>query len=354
MTYPDKISVKSVFGNYEVEFIKTFADAARPFMSSSVFVIDRKVWDIYGTDKLLCLSGSPIFLQNASEDSKTMESVMELVDFFHERKMTKSSRVVSIGGGITQEISCFASSIFLRGVEWFFFPTTLLASSDSCIGGKSGLNYRGVKNRLGTFHPPGGVFIDVSFFKSLSKYAYIDGFGEITKACLLNERYSEYFLNAKSRDITDLISKSLSVKKDIIEADELEKGARRLLNYGHTFGHALEAYTNNRISHGRAVLWGIDAANHVSFKKNLMSETEYLRIKRFLYNFFLDEEFKIENPRRLFNFINSDKKAFGSSVYFVLLKRAGAPLIVQLEINEDLYDIFEDFLNFNSIYFKAG
>ena len=342
--------IKSKFGEYPV-FFTTGLDCqnfTNYDLNNTFFVIDSNVYDLYKNIFSL-IKRENIFLIEALEKNKNIDTVLKLVNFFSNLQVDKSSKIVCFGGGITQEITSFACNIFLRGIKWEFFPTTLLAMSDSCIGGKCSLNYEGIKNHLGVFYPPSKIRIDTYFLKTLKKDDIINGWGEIFKSCLLNEKFAKeiFSIDFNYEDIfsktdytlysfyQDFISYSLRVKKYVIEKDELEGRFRMILNYGHTFGHALESYTNNSISHGKAVLWGIDVINFIAFKKNIMNEEDFLKIRKYIYAHFLDiESIKIDNPNELFKFVKKDKKVRNDKLYVVYLEKIGSPIIIKEDIGE--------------------
>jgi 3-dehydroquinate synthase len=187
--------------------------------------------------------------------------------------------LVSIGGGITQDITGFLASTLYRGIRWIFIPTTLLAQSDSCIGSKTSLNYRNYKNLIGTFYPPCKVNVDIRFISTQNNIDFYSGLGEIVKLHVTGGRsYSDYIIdklplimNRQKEVLLKAVRNSLLIKKSYIETDEFDKGRRNLLNYGHCFGHAIETATNFKITHGQAVVLGMILANIVAQARGLLS-----------------------------------------------------------------------------------
>ncbi len=353
-----KIDIKSNIYNYEVEF-SNFAEKLAELKKENacVFVIDKNVYDLWHLSEYV--PASQTFLMDAVEHKKTIDSVLEIVDFFKFNNVRKNFKVVCLGGGITQDVACFASSIYLRNIEWYFFPTTLLAMCDSCIGGKCGVNYKTYKNQLGVFYPPKRIYIDTAFLQTLPKDDYINGWGEILKFSLTENK--EFFDRLNSlpeyipcSEIDSFIYDGLLVKKNIIEQDEFDNGLRRTLNYGHTFGHALEAYTNNEIPHGKAVIWGIDVVNYISFRLNLLSKggEEYLKIKELIKRAFISCEIKIENPQAIIDIIKNDKKVKNDTVYLALLDKISHLIIYPMKIDETLLSIFKDYLKETHEYYS--
>jgi 3-dehydroquinate synthase len=229
--------------------------------------------------------------------------------------------------------------------------------SDSCIGGKCGINFGEYKNQIGVFYPPKKIFIDIKFLQTLSDEDYINGWGEILKFSLTDG--SEFYEELKAEhqyipcdSIAQYIHKGLFVKKKIIEEDEFESDLRRVLNYGHTFGHALEAYTNNVIPHGKAVIWGIDVVNYIAWKEGLISYLTYMDIKNLIKKAFIKEEIIIENPLRLFKIIKTDKKVKGNTLNFAMLDAPSHLIIYPMEINEILENMFERYVKETHEYYN--
>lgn len=226
---------------------------------------------------------------------------------------------------------------------------TLLSMCDSCIGGKCGINFRNVKNQLGVFYPPKKIFIDTHFLGTLSKDDYINGWGEILKFSLTSDPAFYEKLKAEKQyipcaNIEEYIHRGLLEKKKIIEADEFESDLRRVLNYGHTFGHALEAYTDNAIPHGKGVIWGIDVANFISLKEGLISKDYYLDIKSLIRANFITEEIVIKNPEKIFELIKTDKKFKNGRISFALLDNPSRLTIHPMALDNRTYNLFEEYL----------
>lgn len=214
----------------------------------------------------LNLASQRLFIFEASEERKSLATVEELSNWLARNGATRQSRLLAIGGGIVQDVATLASSIFMRGIKWGFVPTTTNSVLDSCVGGKSAINTHAAKNLLGNFYPPSDVYIDASMLHTLSKVDYFGGLLEGLKIMFASSsrQANEFFEEVKAHNfvLTDeLIIKSLEAKTRIVEEDEFDQGKRLLLNFGHTFGHALEAATQYRTPHGAAVGLGMLAAN---------------------------------------------------------------------------------------------
>lgn len=316
--------IKSSLKNYTVYFEKEkkVADTIASFCDDSIWIVDKNVFQLHFSKKN---RPQKIFFVGAKEQDKTIDTVLALICFFEKRGVTKNSTVVVVGGGITQELAGFACAIYKRGIPWVFLPTTLVSMSDSCIGGKTSLNYSGAKNQLGVFSPPSAIYINIGFLDTLSQTDIRSGLGEILKSCLIG---GEYFLNIydSKKNMLDLIKAALLVKKTIVEVDEFEGGCRKVLNYGHTFGHVIESLSQYKISHGLAVILGIMLVNQLGFQKKNLSKEHLNTINKRCCSL-LDEktlrEYKKINFNNVCALIKKDKKADNEKTHFIFLGKPG-------------------------------
>lgn len=238
----------------------------------SVLLADAKVFGLYQAQLEQRFPASRRLLLTATEEGKTLEGAQAVYDFACAQSAKKNLRLLVLGGGILQDVGGFAASTLYRGIEWHYVPTTLLAQADSCIGGKTSLNFRGFKNLLGTFYPPRRVHIHTGFLASLDRRDLHSGLGEIIKLQLMKEDGQDLEalrrrLNAAWDDpavLQELIRGSLAVKVGYMEGDEFDQGRRNLLNFGHCFGHALESATHYGVPHGIAVNVGMVFAQHLA------------------------------------------------------------------------------------------
>lgn len=344
----DQIKIHSNLYDYTVDFTDDFSEQIESFSANTVYVIDRNVYKFY-EDKFSAVPKAHIYLMDAVEEKKNMDTVMDIMGFFQRLHIHKDWKVVCFGGGITQDVTTTASYLYLRNVNWYLFPTTLLSMSDSCIGGKSGLNFKQVKNQIGVFYPPKKIFIDTHFISTLTRQDYLNGWGEILKFSLTESL--DFYHDLKNEkhyipceNIAAYIHRGLSVKKKIIETDEFDLGIRKVLNYGHTFGHALEAYTDNAIPHGMAVIWGIDVVNYIAVQENVLSKEFYLDVKRLIHDSFLIDEIQVDNPERIIDLVKSDKKVVGNKVSLAVPDGTGKLILHPMEINQRFIDCFKGYL----------
>jgi 3-dehydroquinate synthase len=273
-------TVRSRVRDYEVRFgDDAFADLRRELRAGDVILVDATVRRLYAERLDPILPAQPCIEVAPNEAQKSYRGAEPVFERLIESGFRKQHRLVAIGGGITQDLTAFIASVLYRGVDWLFYPTTLLAQADSCIGSKTSINFGTSKNQLGGFYPPHRVLIDLSFLDTLPALERRSGIGEMAHYYLVaGEADFERFLVEAPRALEDrgvlrgLVARSLEIKRGFIERDEFDRGERQVLNYGHTFGHALESLTNYRIPHGIAVSYGMDLANYVSVQLGYLTE----------------------------------------------------------------------------------
>lgn len=328
----DMLTIQSHKGPYSVAFIDDFArEITQRNSAGRHYLIDRKVAELYGEALAAVIKSPSVLLIDAVENNKSLEMMPQYVDHLVRHGLRRDHTLVAIGGGITQDITCFLAATMLRGVPWEFWPTTLLAQADSCIGSKSSINTAGAKNILGTFTPPQAIFLDVAFLKTLDARDVCSGVGEMLKVhvidgldsfALINAHYDRLFIDAK--EMRRFIKRSLEIKKAYIERDEFDVGPRNIFNYGHTFGHAIESATHFDIPHGIAVSIGIDMANFVSARLGVGKEEYFNAVHGVCRKNYAGFE-NVDVPLQLFiEAILKDKKNVGEqSVTLILLGADG-------------------------------
>tara|TARA_B100001123_G_scaffold65378_1_gene72472 strand:- start:302 stop:1396 length:1095 start_codon:yes stop_codon:yes gene_type:complete len=277
-----------------------------------------------------------IYIFKASELNKNQISVNKILAILLKKNFHRNDCLISIGGGITGDVSGFASSIFKRGIKFVNIPTTLLAQVDSSIGGKTGINSIHGKNSIGSFYQPSLVISDTIFLKTLPKREIVCGYGEILKHSLIANKKLFLFLSKNFNKILNLkkpfieksIHQSCLIKKKIIEIDEKEKNLRKILNFGHTFAHAYEAALkySKELSHGEAVMLGIMNASKFSFNNNLLSKGEFELINDHLTKFKLKKKISSIKLNHIVSFIKKDKKNTNNKINLILLKKIGKPI----------------------------
>ena len=278
-----------------------------------------------------------IYFFNSKEMNKNLNNLNKILKILLKKNFHRNDCLISIGGGITGDVSGFAASIFKRGIKFINIPTTLLAQVDSSIGGKTGINTINGKNLLGTFYQPDLVITDTNFLKTLPKREIVCGYAEILKHSLILDNKFFIFLNKYGRQILNInnflinkaIYRSCIIKKKIVELDEKEKNLRKILNFGHTFAHAYESTMkfSKKLNHGEAVLLGMTSAINFSLNKKLINNKDYNLIKDHLKNLNLpcklNKYFKIKDIGKILSFMQNDKKNKNNKINLVLIKKIG-------------------------------
>lgn len=323
------LSIKSRFKDYKVNIEEDFSFLNKLIqIENTQFVIDRNVWNLYET----CfehLEQEHLVLVDATEENKVIDTALDICEKITEISAKRNTTLISIGGGIIQDITGFVANVTYRGINWIFVPTTLLAACDSCIGGKTSLNYKKYKNLLGTFYPPDEIYICPRFFNTLSKRDYLSGLGEVVKFNLMQgmpgltdmESDIDRLLDKDSSVINQYVYSSLSFKKSFIEVDEFDKGERIKLNFAHTFGHAIEVISAYEIPHGTAVAIGMIMANYVSLIRGYITKDVCERMERILLSVVEIDDKLLDVPLNGYlNAMHKDKKQVGNSLTAVLIK----------------------------------
>ena len=281
------------------------------------------------------------------EKIKNLRTVNNIYEKLLEYGTDRTSFILGIGGGVVCDIAGFAASTFMRGIEFGFISTSLLSQVDASVGGKNGVNFMGYKNIVGVFSQPEFVICDFEMLKTLPKKEILSGFAEIVKhAAIGNETFFSYleknYNAAYELDMVvlgKLIYDSIIVKSEIVKKDEIEKDERRKLNFGHTFGHAIEKITG--FSHGKSISIGMALASHLSVKRGMLKESQHKRILNILKNLMLPTEIDM-NKEKLLDAIYKDKKKVRDKIKFVYLKDIGKPAVKDItfdELEAVLYDM---------------
>jgi len=276
---------------------------------------------------------------------------MSILGELLENGIKRGMEVTAIGGGITQDIATFAASILFRGIKWKYIPTTLLAQCDSCIGGKSSLNFKSWKNQLGNFYPPSKIYICTDFLKTLPEKEIRSGIGEMIKVHMISGNQT---VNQMTQFMSDIynngdvmksaIYNSLLLKKAVIEKDEFDTSLRLKMNLGHSFGHALEVASNYLIPHGIAVNIGLQMASYFSFKTNHINEEQYKLLISYTEKNLKIDDFKKINVDLFFNSLKKDKKNTEAEYGFILPIDVGNVQLNFFPITSETNSIILDYL----------
>ena len=275
---------------------------------------------------------------------KNLDTMAGIYRFLIENGYDRKSLLVALGGGVVGDMTGFAAATYLRGVDFVQIPTTLLAQADSSIGGKTGIDFEGYKNMIGAFCMPRLVYSNVSTLKSLDGRQFSSGFAEVMKHGLIrDDSYYEWLLEnmyeilgQETEVLQEMLINSNRIKKEVVEADPLEKGERMVLNLGHTVGHAIEKNKNFTMTHGECVALGCVAAAWISWKRDLIEMEDFYEIRDMFVPFGLPICVEGLDVDRVLALMKSDKKTVNGRVRFVLLKGIGQAFIDETVTDEEI------------------
>lgn len=324
------LKVKSNLNDYKITFHDTVEELLNILDKQSWFIIDKNLKQYYNFDLL----PNKIFYE-CNENTKSFDHIEILLKTFTQNQFKSNTEVIIIGGGTLQDVVGFCCSIYSRGIKYKFVPTTLLSQCDSCVGGKTSINFNSIKNILGTFYPPTEILICDKFLQTLSEKDFKSGLGEVFKFKILQNKLNEDIFSKDN--LNQLIRECLEYKISIIEIDEFDQGLRKLLNYGHTFGHALEITSNYKLPHGSAVILGILIVNDILKELNVETNLDYNVINKIglslIKHIDLDKEWF--NVKDIIKTIKLDKKNTGK-INLVYPDKNFIFKIITLEENETI------------------
>jgi 3-dehydroquinate synthase len=313
-----------------LENLQQYIPVARP-----IIITDVNVGKLYPLDAM----AAGVITIATGEEIKTLDTVQQIYAQLLSIDADRSAFIVGIGGGIVCDIAGFVASTFLRGVRFGFVATTLLSQVDASVGGKNGVNFQGYKNIVGLFHQPEFVICDPEVLKTLPQKEIACGLAEIVKHAAiadvdlfayLEQNYTDV-LALDGQTIEKLVLASVTLKSAVVSRDETEKGERRKLNFGHTFGHAIEKVAG--ISHGEAVSRGMAIAAAISVKRGMLTADENKRLRALLNNLKLPTYFGLES-KAVVNAIRKDKKREDNWIHFVLLNGIGSAIMEKITLEE--------------------
>ncbi|MCT7590797.1 3-dehydroquinate synthase family protein [Aliarcobacter butzleri] len=345
----NKIDIFSDKETYELIIDTNFQEILELLKDTKAVIIDKNVFDLYNKD--LNIEKDKIILIEAFEDKKRPEYALQICEKLMQLNIKRKDTIVAIGGGITQDLVTFATSILFRGIKWIWLPTTLLAQADSCIGGKSSLNFKEWKNIIGNFYPPSKIFIFTKFLSTLKDEDIRSGIGEILKVHLLSgkeatnliiQQLNEYKINKSI--LSTMIFNSLKLKNNILEIDPLDQGERLKMNYGHSFGHALESATNFGIPHGLAVNIGLDMANFIAYKIGNLEENDFNTLHNLLFSNLKSTDFINFDFNIFIQALKKDKKNDESNYNLIIPIKYGEVNILSFKIDEQIEKILKIYI----------
>lgn len=317
-------------------------------------IADSNTEKLFGEKVLHILEGNCkkviLYAFPAGESSKTLDTVREIYKTLIEEKFDRKDLLLALGGGVVGDITGFAAATYLRGIDFIQIPTTLIAQSDSSIGGKTGVDFDGYKNMVGAFYMPKLVYMNISVLKELDERQFYAGFAEVMKHGLIKDAgFYEWLLenmyeihDRNPEILEEMVIRSCTVKKLVVEKDPTEKGDRALLNFGHTIGHAIEKYMNFEMLHGECIALGMVAAAYISWKHNWLSMDEYYEVRDMFVPFNLPISIDNIEPDKILTLLKSDKKMEAGQIKFVLLKKVGKAVIDKTITDEEILDAIRE------------
>lgn len=267
----------------------------------------------------------------SGEAHKTLATCEKIWEAMTKEELDRHALVINVGGGVIGDMGGFCAAVYKRGIDFIQVPTTLLSQVDASVGGKLGVDFQGFKNHLGVFNIPKSVLIDPVFLKTLPEREIRSGFAEIIKHCLIADGAKWEEIRAKDfeeQNWPDLIAHSVKIKQQVVDQDPTEKGLRKILNFGHTLGHAVETCFLNkgpkeRLFHGEAIAVGMIMEAYLSFERKMIDQQTLTNIEEFLFATYGKVEIKPEDIEEIIALTRQDKKNKGKEIRFSLLKGAG-------------------------------
>ena len=287
-----------------------------------------------------------VVVLNDSEKAKDISSALDSINYLAQIKADRDTLLIAYGGGSVSDHVGFVASVFKRGIKYINIPTTLLGMIDASIGGKTALNIGSLKNQIGTFYQPSKVLIDFNLIDTMPDSVINDGLGEMFKYAILDDHdmleYFQDYLDSRNSELRNsLILKCADIKLSIVSVDERDQGLRKTLNLGHTFGHAIESDSQNKISHGEAVINGILMVSYLSFRKGNLSKEDLKQIELIGLRL-INQRFKTNNIDQYIKFMLNDKKNQNNQIAIVMILSIG-------KVNLDYFS-YNDIRNFLESY----
>jgi len=350
------MNIHSKIKDYSVKMIGNILEKKQEVLANLKFdrlfyFVDDNIYQIYEKKLKKFIDDDFFLIIEAQETNKEYRNLVNYYKALIENSFTRNDILVTIGGGILQDISGFIASTLYRGIKWVFFPTTLLAQADSCIGSKTSINFGDSKNLIGTFYPPNVIFIDIGFCKTLSPEYFNSGLGEIIKFHLMSDekRYAllqEFLASSNLRDerlFKKIIWSTLQIKRSYFEGDEFDTDRRNLLNYGHCFGHALESASNFAVCHGEAVIIGMGFANLLSLQRGVMTREKYDEFEELLKNYYPKFDLSKIGAESLISYLKRDKKRVGKDLTMILSEDIGKQYKVNNVTESEIKETYREF-----------
>ncbi|MDR3652406.1 MAG: 3-dehydroquinate synthase [Paludibacter sp.] len=337
------------------DFIAELDQAIGNQTAESIFVLtdgNTRQYCLPIAAKSVKLKGCHVICIPFGDENKNVDSAVEIWKYLSENGANRKSLMINLGGGMITDIGGFTASTFKRGMRYINVSTTLLGAVDAATGGKTGINFMGLKNEIGVFAPAETVLINIDFFKTLDDKNLRSGYAEMVKHALIDtyvewESILKFDLESINFEILkSILERSIRIKERVVEADPFEANIRKALNLGHTFGHAFESWsykTDKPALHGYAVMWGLLCELYLSFVKLNFPKEELLRLKYLTKEYYGTFEFSCNDYESLFELMTHDKKNDSKEINFTLLANIGEIRINQTATKEEIFECFDWF-----------
>lgn len=318
-------------------------------------ISDEHVAGLYGGQLMESLTGAGVAAELITfprgEESKNLQTISMLASTLAQRGFDRKDGLIALGGGVTGDITGFLASIYMRGIPFIQVPTTLLAQVDSSVGGKTGVDIPEGKNLVGTFYQPKAVYIDIDVLQTLPEEELLGGLAEVIKYGIINDSDFFYFLKNNRQQIleldqdviTDTIARCCEIKAWVVEQDEREGGLRRILNYGHTIGHAIEAASGYTLIHGLAIAMGMCIAAKLAVRTGCLQQNDAEQIIELIRDYGMPTSIPPKMDRQqIKGYFKTDKKTVGGRVFFVLPTKIGEVLVTDDVDEADIDAVLTD------------
>lgn len=325
------------------------------YSQSKIFILmdsgaEEHCWHLISGNKTL--QNVPKLIIDNGEQNKSLDSVVKAWQFLGEHEANRHSLVINIGGGMMSDLGGFVASTFKRGCKFINIPTTLLSQIDASVGGKTGFNFNGLKNEIGVINQPDMVILSSEFLKTLPMKEFKSGFAEMLKhAIIYSQNYLDELIAFNFNDINyskllNLIRKSVAVKQEFVMKDPMERDVRKVLNFGHTIGHAFESYAHRHkleLYHGEAVALGMIGELYLSVKKKAFPQDKYEEIVKYITDIYSDFSIFAKDYPEFYQFMLHDKKNNGEGVNFTLLQNIGTYTINNICTKEEIFEALDQY-----------
>ncbi|MRT94151.1 3-dehydroquinate synthase [Ancylomarina sp. 16SWW S1-10-2] len=325
------------------------------YSKSKIFILmdsgaEKYCWHLLSGIKKL--QNAPKLIIENGEQHKSLDSVVKAWQFLGENGANRHSLVINIGGGIMTDLGGFVASTFKRGCNFMNIPTTLLAQIDASVGGKTGFNFEGLKNEIGVINQPNIIIVSPEFLKTLPLKEFKSGFAEMLKHAIiysqnyLDELFTFKFENINYSKLLNLIRKSVAVKQEFVTKDPTEKNIRKVLNFGHTIGHAFESFAHRHkleLYHGEAVVLGMIGELYLSVRKQGFPQDKYEEIVKYITDIYTDFPIFAKDYPEFYQFMLHDKKNSNEGVNFTLLQDIGSYTINNICTEEEIFEALNQY-----------